>query len=68
MNVLLDEIRRSLEELKLGLTGALNISDAMETLSQALQFNKVPSSWTAKAYFSKKNLGAWFADLIERNI
>ena len=27
MNELLDEIKKSLEELKLGLTGALNISD-----------------------------------------
>lgn len=29
MNVLLGEIKRSLEDLRLGLTGALNITDAM---------------------------------------
>lgn len=32
MNLLLDTIKESLEELKLGLTGALNITDAMEYL------------------------------------
>ena len=30
MNYLLEEIRRSLEDLRLGLTGALNMTDAME--------------------------------------
>jgi dynein heavy chain, axonemal len=59
MNTLLDEIRKSLEELKLGLQGALNVTEAMEQLQMCLNFNKVPSTWSAKAYFSKKNLVAW---------
>lgn len=67
MNVLLTEIKTTLEDLRLGLTGALNITDAMEDLSQSLQFNKVPTSWAEKAYPSKKNLTSWFADLIQRN-
>ena len=45
MNVLLGEIKRTLDDLKLGLTGALNITDAMEALQRSLQYNKVPSSW-----------------------
>jgi dynein heavy chain len=45
MNGLLGEIKRTLEDLKLGLTGALNITDAMENLQRSLQFNKVPASW-----------------------
>ena len=45
MNGLLGEIKRTLDDLKLGLTGALNITDAMESLQRSLQFNKVPSSW-----------------------
>ena len=32
MNILLGEIRKSLEDLRLGLTGALNITDSMENL------------------------------------
>jgi dynein heavy chain len=45
MNVLLGEIKRTLDDLKLGLTGALNITDAMEALQRSLNYNKVPTSW-----------------------
>ena len=45
MNILLGEIRKSLEDLRLGLTGALNITDSMENLQTSLQFNKVPENW-----------------------
>jgi dynein heavy chain len=45
MNTLLQEIKKTLEDLRLGLTGALNITDAMENLQRSLSFNKVPSSW-----------------------
>lgn len=34
MNVLLGEIRKSLEDLRLGLTGALNVTDSMEALGR----------------------------------
>jgi len=68
MNCLLSEIKVSLEELKLGMTGALNMSENMENLSTALIFNKVPQVWQAKAYFSNKFLASWFLDLIERNV
>merc|ERR1711881_168325 len=61
MNVLLQEIRRSLLELELGISGALNVSDGMEALSKSLQSNKVNASWTKRAYPSLKLLGAWFA-------
>jgi len=66
MNVLLQEIRRSLLELELGISGALNVSDGMESLSKSLQTNKVNPSWTKRAYPSLKLLGAWFSDLVLR--
>jgi len=44
----------------LGLTGALNITDAMENLQLALSVNKVPANWEKVAYFSRKPLGLWF--------
>lgn len=66
MNILLGEIRKTLEDLRLGLTGALNMTDAMENLQKSLQFNKVPSSWETYAYPSRKNLALWFNELIER--
>lgn len=52
--------------MRLGLTGALNITDAMEALQRSLTFNKVPASWEKEAYPSRKNLGLWFNELIER--
>lgn len=67
MNLLLGEIKKTLEDLRLGLTGALNMTDAMESLQKSLQYNKVPSSWETVAYPSKKVLSMWFNELIERN-
>jgi dynein heavy chain len=45
MNILIGEIKRTLEDLRLGLTGALNMTEAMENLQKSLQYNKVPSGW-----------------------
>merc|ERR1719375_1557181 len=66
MNVLLKVIRGSLLELELGIAGALNITDPMESLSKSLQTNAVDAAWAKKAYSSLKGLSAWFADLILR--
>jgi dynein heavy chain len=66
MNGLLSAARLSLDELKLGLEGALNISDAMEALSNALALNRVPDGWTKVAYASLKLLGDWFANMLQR--
>jgi len=67
MNNLLVEIKTSLEDLRLGLTGALNMTDAMEVLMRFLNFNKVPETWSKIAYYSKKLLVPWFNDLNERH-
>lgn len=66
MNGLLHEIRKSLSDLDSGLKGQLNITDAMEVLSTSLSLNNVPRKWELKAYFSKKSLLEWFADLLQR--
>lgn len=63
MNSLLSEIRRSLTELEMGLGGALNITEQMEELIQALSVNKVNSSWEKLAYYSLKPLSSWMVDL-----
>ena len=68
MNNLLQEISTSLEDLRLGLTGALNVTEAMEKLEKSLTMNKVPDTWEKNAYFSRKPLGLWYNDLIDRNI
>lgn len=66
MNTLLGTIRFSLHELDAGLKGQLNITDAMEGLATALSLNRVHESWEKYAYFSKKALTDWYADLIQR--
>ena len=66
MNTLLQEIRRSLIELQLGLQGALNMSAGMETLLQNLFSAKVPPTWTKAAYASLKSLVPWWADMQDR--
>ena len=66
MNALLQEMRRSLLELQLGITGAKNVSSAMEHLAQCLLTNTVYSSWRERAYSSLKPCAAWVADLILR--
>ena len=66
MNILLDTVRLSLEELRLGLEGALNFSDAMDELSKALTLNRVPGNWTKYGPASLKFLGDWFSNMLLR--
>ncbi|CUT99220.1 dynein beta chain ciliary [Echinococcus multilocularis] len=66
MNILLREILRSLKELSLGLKGELTISPELDALQNALFFDTVPKTWTARAYPSLYPLGLWYADLIAR--
>merc|ERR1719356_1053328 len=59
-------MRSSMLELELGIGGALNITDKMESLADSLLGNKVNDLWAEKAYPSLKLLSAWFADLLLR--
>ena len=70
MNVLLSELRRSLEELVLGLDGALNMSASMEALQSAITFNRVPASWGAAMstrFEEVFSLAQWYEDVIKRH-
>ncbi|RDD42081.1 Dynein beta chain, ciliary [Trichoplax sp. H2] len=66
MNILTSEIRRSLKELDLGLKGELTISADMENLQNSLFLDKVPDSWTKRAYPSLSGLAAWYSNLLLR--
>ncbi|XP_050529246.1 dynein beta chain, ciliary-like [Daktulosphaira vitifoliae] len=66
MNMLMNEIRRSLKELNLGLKGELTITSVMEALEECLFMDKVPPSWEKRAYPSLLSLSAWYADLLIR--
>lgn len=70
MNKILGAMRVQLNELALGLAGALNISDAMDALITAMFMNLVPPNWLKTCgqigptgSYNKKNLSSWYADL-----
>ncbi|DBA03229.1 TPA: hypothetical protein N0F65_011588 [Lagenidium giganteum] len=74
MNGLLEELRTSLGDLKKGLNGQLNMSQAMEDLATAISLNEVPGRnpfslcrWEKKAWPSKKSLSGWFVDMVKRH-
>ncbi len=67
MNVLIVEIVRSLDELKLGFLGQLTISEKMESLIDAVALNRVPPSWSLLAYPSKRGLSSWLSNLFDRH-
>lgn len=66
MNILLSEMRGSLTELEMGLSGELGMTDKMEALSVSLTVNRIPKNWEEVAYFSRKPLNLWFDDLLKR--
>jgi len=70
MNKILSAMRTQLNELALGLAGALNISDAMDALITAMFMNLVPPNWLKTCgqigptgSYNKKNLSSWYSDL-----
>uniref|UniRef100_A0A8C5WIH4 Dynein axonemal heavy chain 17 n=1 Tax=Leptobrachium leishanense TaxID=445787 RepID=A0A8C5WIH4_9ANUR len=66
MNMLTNEIKRSLKELDLGLKGELTMTSDMENLQNAIFLDQVPESWTKRAYPSMAGLASWFVDLLTR--
>jgi dynein heavy chain len=66
MNILCREMRRSLKELDLGLSGELQMSERMEELFNALYLGRVPVSWSKLAYPSQRSFPSWMDNLIAR--
>mmetsp|Transcript_16968 Transcript_16968/g.60259 ORF Transcript_16968/g.60259 Transcript_16968/m.60259 type:complete len:4617 (-) Transcript_16968:30-13880(-) len=74
MNVLLDEILKTLTELEKGLGGQLNMTQAMEDMCTAFTINQWPGrnpfdgcTWEKFAWPSKKGLLPQFFDLLKRH-
>lgn len=63
MNLLLEEMKMGLNDLRLGLKGDLTMNDAMEALLRALFAEKIPAVWAKVAYPSLKALSPWLKDL-----
>ncbi|XP_062957128.1 dynein axonemal heavy chain 11 [Cynocephalus volans] len=66
MNILIQEIRVSLQQLDLGLKGELTLSPDVEAQQSALSYNTVPDAWSKLAYASTYSLAQWFNDLLLR--
>jgi len=66
MNILLNLIRKALNDLRMGLTGELNQTGSMDMLLSHLLIMKIPEAWEKYAYESLKDSLGWFADLKER--
>jgi len=66
MNTLCREMRRSLKELDLGLSGELQMSERMEELFNSLYLGRIPASWSKLAYPSQRSLSSWIDNLILR--
>jgi len=67
MDRLVTEIKRSLKELDLGLSGDLTMSERMEQLQDSLFLNQVPETWSVLAYPCLRSLGSWVTNLQMRS-
>ncbi len=70
MNALLVEMKRSMEELLLGLDGALNMSEKMEALAKGIAMNTVPALWMGQMSTRVQevySLSAWYNDVVKRH-
>jgi len=63
MNVLMHKVLETLTELAQGFAGELTMSDAMESLMEALYMDRVPVPWSRLAWPSKRSLAGWLTDL-----
>ncbi|EFC46212.1 axonemal dynein heavy chain [Naegleria gruberi] len=63
-NKLLDTIRSTLVELQKAMAGLVLMSGELEKTFKSLLNNEVPELWAA--YPSRKPLGSWIEDLVER--
>eukprot|EP00828_Plagiopyla_frontata_P040725 TRINITY_DN55_c0_g1_i5.p1 TRINITY_DN55_c0_g1~~TRINITY_DN55_c0_g1_i5.p1 ORF type:complete len:913 (-),score=135.15 TRINITY_DN55_c0_g1_i5:161-2899(-) len=66
MNSLITEINKSLQDIDLGFQGQLTISEKMEEIIDSVSLNRIPKSWQALAYPSKRGLQSWTINLVQR--
>eukprot|EP00002_Diphylleia_rotans_P013390 TRINITY_DN2619_c0_g1_i7.p1 TRINITY_DN2619_c0_g1~~TRINITY_DN2619_c0_g1_i7.p1 ORF type:complete len:4501 (-),score=1146.89 TRINITY_DN2619_c0_g1_i7:169-13671(-) len=66
MNVLLREIRVSLNEIDMTLKGEITLQASVGRMMDSLAKDQVPESWERVAYPSLRKLGSWFENLLKR--
>eukprot|EP01012_Entosiphon_sulcatum_P030911 TRINITY_DN3847_c0_g1_i1.p1 TRINITY_DN3847_c0_g1~~TRINITY_DN3847_c0_g1_i1.p1 ORF type:complete len:4187 (-),score=787.17 TRINITY_DN3847_c0_g1_i1:47-10915(-) len=65
-NKLLNEMHRSLKELRRAIKGEVVLSQELEEMGTSMYNNQVPKIWADRAYPSLKALSAWVDDLVRR--
>ena len=65
-NKMLKQISKSLVELQRAIKGFVIMSAELDSMYQALMFQRVPDLWSNVGYLSQKPLGSWFKDLVSR--
>ena len=63
---MLKQMARTLSELQRAMKGFVVMSSELDSMYQALMFQRVPDLWSKVGYLSQKPLGSWFKDLILR--
>lgn len=66
MNILINEILRSLSEIALSFKGELTMTEKMERLMDSIFLDRVPESWAKLAFPSTRGLGSWLDNLKHR--
>ncbi|KEG12669.1 dynein heavy chain [Trypanosoma grayi] len=67
MNLLTSVLKGTLEELDLGLKGALSMTAAMQTLFDEIFLDKLPAVWEKVSFLSLRALGSWMENFLFRN-
>mmetsp|Transcript_25185 Transcript_25185/g.84603 ORF Transcript_25185/g.84603 Transcript_25185/m.84603 type:complete len:2627 (-) Transcript_25185:45-7925(-) len=65
-NNLTEIIKDRLREVQRALKGLVVMSGELEEMGNAMVAGKVPEMWSAAAYPSRKPMGSWVADLLDR--
>ncbi|KAG1698535.1 Dynein heavy chain 7, axonemal [Nymphon striatum] len=65
-NRLLKVIKLSLETLKKAIQGEVVMSNEIESVGSGIAIGKIPNLWAAASYPTRKSLGSYIKDLIER--
>ncbi len=66
MNLLLDNMRSSLQDVERTRKGERDTDAIVESTFQAICQGRVPDTWTALAYPSERSLTSWFSNMIQR--
>lgn len=66
MNVLIEELMKSVSDLQLAFKGELTMTDQMEALIDAMFLDRIPATWAKLAYPSSRGLISWMDNLKHR--